>query len=120
MALVRITGDRLVVELQGLHKLWALKSRIDVPLAHVRGATVDPGIVREPKGIRAPGLHIPGAAAIGTFRRDGEKHFWDVRGGSHAVVVQLDDESYDRLVVEVADPHAVVDEINRAILRTGR
>lgn len=54
MARVTIAGDRLLVQLEGLHKLWALKSRIDVPLASVRGATVDPGIVREPKGMRAP------------------------------------------------------------------
>ena len=119
MARLSIAADRLVMELQGLHKLWALKSRIDVPLAHVRGATVDPGIVREPKGLRAPGLHVPGAAVIGTFRRDGEKHFWDVTGRAHPVVVQLVDEDYDRLIVEVADPHAVVDQVNRAVLRAG-
>lgn len=57
---------------------------------------------------------------IGTFRRGGEKHFWDVLGGARAVVIQLADEAYDRLVVEVADPQGVVDGINRAILPSGR
>jgi len=91
MASVSVTDDLLTVDVQGLHRLWAFKRRIRVPLAHVRGATPDPGIVHEPKGLRAPGLHVPGAAVIGTFHCDGEKHFWDVRVGTHTIVIELAD-----------------------------
>lgn len=118
MARVTVADDLLTVDLQGLHRLWAFKRRITVPLAHVRGATADPGIVNEPKGLRAPGLHIPGAAVIGTFYRDGEKHFWDVRSGAHAVVIELADDAYARLVVDVEDPRSTVDVINRAAARS--
>lgn len=117
MARVSVTDDLLTVDLQGLHQLWAFKRRIRVPLAHVRGATADPGIVHEPKGMRAPGLHLPGAAVIGSFRRKGEKHFWDVRSGAHAVVIELADETYDRLIVDVEDPRSTVDTINHALTR---
>jgi hypothetical protein len=117
MARVRIEGDRLVVELTGLHRLWALKRRLTVPLASVRGATVDPGMAREVEGMRAPGLRIPGVAAMGTFRRSDGKDFWDVGRGTRTIVVQLADAQWDRLVLEVDEPHAVVDEINRAIAR---
>ena len=92
------------MDLQGLHRLCAFKRRIRVPLAHVRGAIPAPDIVHEPKGRRAPGLHVPGVAVIGTFHRDGERHFWDVRDGTHAIVVELTNETYDRLVVDVKDP----------------
>ena len=54
MASVSITDDLLTLDMQGLHQLLAFKRRIRVPLAHVRGATADPGIVHEPKGLRAP------------------------------------------------------------------
>ena len=71
-------------------------------------------MVHEPKGVRAPGLHVPGAAVIGTFQREHEKHFWDVRTGTHAIVIELAEEDYARLVIDVDDPRAVVDMINGA------
>jgi hypothetical protein len=114
MTRVTVENNELRVELEGMHKVWALKNSISVPLQHVRGATVDPGIAREGKGLRAPGTHIPGVFAAGTFHKDGEKIFWDVRDPNKAVVIQLVDESYARLVLEVDDPRATVDLINRA------
>lgn len=105
MARVNVTDKLLTVDMQGMHQLWAFKRRIRVPLAHVRGATVDPGIVHEPKGLRVPGLHVPGAATIGTFQHDGERHFWDVRSGAHAV--------------DVDNPRTTVDTINRALSHPG-
>ncbi|AGZ38524.1 hypothetical protein [Actinoplanes friuliensis] len=117
MAHVRIEGDDLIVDIEGLNKMWALKSRITVPLTHVRGATFDPGIVREPKGLRAPGTHVPGVIVAGTFHADGERVFWDVRDADKAVVIQLDDAEYARLVIEVDDPRAAVDLIEQALVR---
>ena len=42
MAKVHIDGDSLIVEIEGSDKLWALKSRLIIPLANVLGATADP------------------------------------------------------------------------------
>ncbi|MEU6275665.1 hypothetical protein ABZ871_25095 [Streptomyces populi] len=120
MALISIDRERglLTAEFQGLDKLWTLKSRLEIPLAHVRGATHDPGIAREPKGIRVGGTHFPGVITAGRFRRDGERLFWDVKNPDKAVVIELADaESYDRLVIEVDDPRAAVALIERSIVR---
>jgi len=117
MAHVLIENDHLLVKLQGWHQVWALTRAVRVPVDHVRGATADPGIVHEPKGLRAPGLHVPGAAVIGTFTRDGERNFWGVRDGSHAIVIELAQERFTRLVVDVEHPRAVVDLINQATSR---
>src|SRR5262249_34960283 len=117
MASVSIDGDTLVVEIEGLDKLWALKSKLVIPLANVRGATADPGAVQEPKGIRAPGAHIPNVIPAGTFHLHGEKVFWDVHDARKAVVIQLADERYARLVIEVDDPRAVVDLVERSVRR---
>ncbi|MFI7597296.1 hypothetical protein [Actinoplanes sp. NPDC049681] len=118
MADVRISDGTLIVEIEGLDKLWALKSRLEIPLGNVRGATVDPGIVKEPKGLRAPGAHIPGVITAGTFHIDGERVFWDVRDPARAVVIELADERYARLVVQVDDPRDTVTRIEQAIPRT--
>ncbi|MEU7479741.1 hypothetical protein AB0A63_27375 [Lentzea sp. NPDC042327] len=117
MAVISVQGEDLVVEMEGLDKLWALKSRLTIPLANVRGATADPGIAGEPKGLRAPGTHLPGVITAGTFHRDGEKVFWAVRDGKNAVVVELADEQFTRLVVEVDDPREAVALVEKAIRR---
>ncbi len=117
MVRISIDGRDLIVHVQGLDKLWALKSRLTVPLEHVRGATADPGIVREPKGWRAPGAHIPGVIIAGTFRQDGQKVFWVVHDSTKAVVIELRDETYQRLVLEVEDPRATVSQIERALAK---
>lgn len=46
--------------------LWVFKSRLDIPLAHVRGATADLEIAKERKGIRVPGLFVPRVITAGT------------------------------------------------------
>ncbi|MGV9971792.1 hypothetical protein [Nocardia beijingensis] len=113
MAEITIAGTDLVVRLKGLDKLWALKSRLVIPLTNVRGATIDPGIGRERKGVRAPGTYLPGVITAGTFHVDGERVFWDVRDPGQAVVVELADERYARLVLQVDNPAEVVAMIER-------
>ncbi|CCH30029.1 hypothetical protein ABZ816_31830 [Actinosynnema sp. NPDC047251] len=115
MALVDIDGDDLVVVMEGLDKLWALKSSLTIPLANVRGATADPGIATERKGIKAPGTHLPGVITAGTFHLDGDKVFWDVKDASKAVVIELADERYARLVLQVDDPRATVALVEDAL-----
>ncbi|MET8573101.1 hypothetical protein [Streptomyces sp. NPDC004783] len=115
MAHISIDDGNLIVEIEGLDKLWALKSRLTIPLAHVRGATADPGVVKEPKGLRSPGTHLPGVVTAGTFHIDGERVFWDVHDPAKAVVIQLADERYARLVIQVADPRATVALIEDAL-----
>jgi len=111
---VTIEGNQLVVEPRGLDKLWSFTRRLEIPIEHVRGATADPGANTEPKGLRAPGLSVPGKTA-GAFHRDGEKIFWNVSNGRDTVVIELRDEDYQRLVLTVDDPRAVVRAVNDAV-----
>jgi hypothetical protein len=115
MATVTVEGTDLVISVKGMDRLWALKSQLTIPIAHVRGITADPGIVHEPKGRRWPGAHIPRVVVAGTFVQDGEKIFWDVRDTSRAVVIELHDEEYQRLVVQVADPRETVRLVEEAL-----
>ena len=120
MVRVSITADELTVRILGLHQVLAFRRQIGIPLDHVRGATVDPGITQESRGIRAPGTRIPGVT-LGTYYpsgyRTGPKTFWDVVGSRHVIVIELVDEDYERLIVDVRDPRSTVDEINQALTR---
>lgn len=117
---VTLTADALLVEPKGLDKMWSLTRRLTIPLSHVRGATVDPDVAAERKGLRHPGLAVPGKWA-GTFTKDGDTCFWNVsgrrRGHRRTIVVQLDQEKYQRLYLTVADPRATVDAVNAALSR---
>ncbi|MFI6869383.1 hypothetical protein [Nocardia sp. NPDC050406] len=110
-----VQDQKLIIRMEGLNKLWALKSRLEIPLANVRGVTADPGVIKEPKGIRAPGAHLPGVITAGTFYSEGERIFWDVRDASKAVVIELRDDRYARLVIQVDDPRATIDLIEAAL-----
>jgi hypothetical protein len=120
MASVTVDGENLVVEIEGLDKLWALKSRLTIPLANVRGATADPGVTQDSKGMRAPGTHIRGIITAGTFHLDGERIFWDVHDSAKAVVIELADERYARLIIQVDDPAATVALVVRALTENPR
>jgi hypothetical protein len=114
MNTVTLTETTLTIEPRGLDRVWSFTRRLDIPLAHVRGAPFDPGANHEPKGLRAPGLAVPGKWA-GTFTRDGDRAFWNVSAPGATIVVELADERYARLVLTTEDPRGVVDAINAAI-----
>ncbi len=120
VATIRVGDQDLYVEMSGIDRLWSLHSRLEIPLVHVAGARVDPEGVRAASltGLKAGGARIPGHLTAGTFRQEGEWVFWDVHDADRSVVVDLHDERYARLVVEVDDPTATAAEINRAVDRT--
>ena len=117
MTTVEITGDQLVVTMRGLDRWWSLRRRLTVPLAHVRGATADPGVGRESAGLRSPGTHVPRVVTAGSYRKDGEWTFWNLRAGQEPLVVQLDGERYARLVLGVADARATAERIEQRLSR---
>jgi hypothetical protein len=108
VAEVEVTENALIVHVRGMDRLWALKSRLEIPLSHLVGAEVDPGLARKwHKGIRAGGTHVPGVITAGTFYQEDERVFWDVHDPVKTVVIQLRDERYARLVIEVENPSAM-------------
>jgi len=109
MVTVSVQGAELVLEVEGLDKLWTLRSRLQLPLAHVRSVQPDPEAARRWfHGFRLAGSNIPGVLTAGTFYEDGGLVFWDVHNPERAIALELSHERYRRLIVEVADPTATV------------
>jgi hypothetical protein len=107
--------DKLTLHVQGADKLWAFKSSLEIPLRHIRGVRVDPEIARGWwHGIRMPGTHLPGVIVAGTFYQDGKRVFWDVHYPENTIVIELHDERYDELIVEVENPQMAVETIRTA------
>ena len=115
MAEVEIAQDALIVHVEGMDRLFALRSRLEVPLSHVAGAEVDPEEARRRwHGIMERGIWVPGPITVGTFYQEGELVFWDVHDPQKTVVIRLKDERYRRLVIEVEDPEATAARVNEA------
>ena len=106
---VSVEQGRLRLEVQGWDKMWALRSRLEIPLEHVYSVRIDPEPARGAwHGLRLPGTEIPGLLTAGTFYQKGDWVFYDVHDPERTVVLELDHEHYKRLVIEVDDPPAVV------------
>jgi hypothetical protein len=113
---VTVAGDHAVFQIEGLDKLWALRSRLTIPLAHITHAEHDPEQVgRWWHGLKVLGTDVPGLFAAGTFLFRGEMVFCDIRDPAQTIVVSLEHERYKKLIFEVADPQAAVKMLADAI-----
>jgi hypothetical protein len=111
-----IAEGKLVLHVQGADKLWAFKSSLEIPLVHIAGVRTDPEIALGwYHGIRMPGTNVPGVITAGTFYQDGKRVFWDVHHPEKTIVIDLHDERFNQLVVEVADPNAAVKLVQTAL-----
>ncbi len=109
MVTVAVDGSQLVLQVQGLDKLWSLRSRLEIPLSHIEAVRPEPGAARHwYDGLRLGGTYIPGILTAGTFYEHGGLVFWDVHNPEHAIGFDLTHELYRRLIVEVADPAATI------------
>ena len=116
MVTVSVEADQVIFAVEGLDKLWALRSQLTIPAAHIRGvrrgADVEMGLF---DGLKLAGTSVPGLFRAGTFLQHGDLVFWDVSDRQNAIVVELEHEHYRQLIIEVADPAAAVQTIEAAI-----
>jgi hypothetical protein len=111
MATLRREGDELVLRLNDLEKLGALRNDVRVPATAVGLVRVTDAPFRELRGIRAPGTGFPGVIAVGTWRYRGGKDFAALYRGGPAVVVDLVGAEFKRLLVSAHDAAAVRDDL---------
>jgi len=120
MVEITIETDKVVFEVQGWDQLWSLRSRLEIPLTHIRGAHTDPHpAMGWFQGLKLAGSDLPNLFRAGTFYQDGGLVFWDVRHPENTIVVDLDHERFQKLVIEVADPTAAAKQITSALSVSG-
>ncbi len=69
------------------------------------------------RAVRMPGTNIPGVITAGTSYQHGQRVFWDVHNPENTIVIELRDERYNELIVEVADPQATVELVKSVLPR---
>ena len=80
MVNVKIEDGKLVLTLEGLDKLWAMKSHLAIPLGNVSAVRADAKIAAEKgrTGLKLTGARLGERLIAGSFRQDGKTVFWDV------------------------------------------
>ena len=116
MAEVDLTGDTLVIHAQVRDRILTFRSRLEIPLTYVVGAEVDPEIAQAQwRGFESSGLQVPEIGTVSSLYKDGGRVFWNVHHPEKNVVIQLRDEKYSQLVIEVKEPATTIATIQKAI-----
>jgi hypothetical protein len=117
MAAVGVSpDDELLVRPVGLVRLWALSKGIDCPVTSIS----DVGVSERkalPRKWRTLGTHLPGVMTAGRFRSHGDNDLWMVGRAKEVLVIELHDQPFRHIIVEVEDPHAAVEALRAAMNR---
>ncbi|GAA1057792.1 hypothetical protein GCM10017608_01940 [Agromyces luteolus] len=112
MANLRVHNDRLEVHLTPAEKSLALRGAdVIVQRDDIRSATItdDPWIwVR---GIRRRGTEVPLVIAVGVWKTHSGSDFVLVKGKRQAVVLELSDGEFDRLVLSTSRAAELIDRL---------
>ncbi|WP_248884202.1 hypothetical protein [Acidithiobacillus acidisediminis] len=112
MVHVTLQNDTVLFEVMGLHKLWSLKSRLEIPLSEIISVHKYSAAAHDSKGWRVAGTYIPDLITAGTYYCDGKRSFWDSCNGDNAIFVTLTNNRYNQLIVEVEDPDVVIHSLD--------
>ncbi len=118
MVEISVVDGHVLVEVQGMHRLWALRSTLRVPLSDIVSIKHDPErATRAFPGLKVPGTHIPTVYTAGTYyQSDFRPDFWTVRHPEQAIVIQCaKDAAYDEIIVEVQNPASTVALVEAAL-----
>jgi hypothetical protein len=118
MAQITIADGVLTVQLRSVDKILALHGNLSVPLSHIRGVEVRPEEAFQFfHGLRV-GTNIPHVLTAGTFFTPAGKLFFDMRDPERSIGIDLEHDTYTRLIIQVDDdvaPESVAAAIRAAL-----
>jgi hypothetical protein len=114
MAQLTTAEGTVTLAMTWIERLEGMRGDIDAPVGSVTAVRASDDLWAELRGIRAPGTGIPGVVAVGTRRGSFGRDFAVVHGKGPGVVVEFDGQPFQRWVVSVDDPGAVVEQLTGA------
>lgn len=110
MTTLTITADAVAVRFTRLEKVLGLVGDHVVPRSAVTAAEVVPDGLSAARGLRAPGLGIPGRRKLGTWRGHG-RTLVSVRRGQPAVQLSLEGQGWARWLIGTDDAARLVGDL---------
>lgn len=117
MATVEVDGTTLRVRLTASEKIAGLLRDVTVPVAQVVGADVVEDGLGAARGLRAPGLGLPGARKVGTWRTRSGRRLVAVDARTPALRVDLAGSPWAGLVVSTPDAAELATRLRAAVAR---
>ncbi len=118
MAKINLNSTTASVDFTRAEKLAGLLRDIEVPLACVQEVAVEPDGLQAARGVRAPGLAIPGLRKVGTWRGKGRRTAVSVRRDQPALALTLDGHKYSELLIGLDDADQVASRLRGATRRS--
>ncbi len=112
MVSVTLHENEFIFDILGSHKFWAFENRIRVPRDKIIRAYQSNDEFTFWIGWKMPGTQLPWVITAGTYIKKGKRNFWDVSNKKNAIIVELKDSYYHKLIIEVENPEAVMNELN--------
>ena len=105
MALLKIAGEKLKLELSSLEKLGAFHPSLEIDISQVESIEEipSPWTSKVLKGVRAPGTGIPFVIMLGTLRYRGGKDFCAIYKRQPHAVISLKSGEFKRWIVAIGD-----------------
>jgi len=104
MATVEITDQTVRVHLTTRERVAALHSSFTIDRDQIVAVESVSNAVAAPRGLRSPGLALPGRVKIGVWRSRAGRQFVDVRRGIPGVRLRLKGHRYHEVLLSIADP----------------
>jgi hypothetical protein len=108
VATIETTQETVRIRLTRAERFFGLLRDLELPRAAITEAEAVPAGLAAVRGLRAPGLGLPGVRAVGTWRRRGEKSYVSVRRHQPAVRLRLAGQRFDTVLIGTDDPERVV------------
>ncbi|SNB35104.1 hypothetical protein [Flavobacterium psychrophilum] len=114
MVKIITTENEFIFEVKGLHKIWSLKSNVKIAKKNIVKVYQNKEELKGFKGIKF-GTFIPFLITAGTYYYKGKRNFWDVCNKQNAIIVELKDSSYNKLIIEVKNTIETINLLNNTI-----
>ena len=104
--------NEFIFDILRSHKFWAFENKIKVPKDKIVRAYQSNDEFTFSIGWKIPGTQLPWVITAGTYIKKGKRNFWDVCNKKNAIIVELKDSYYNKLIIEVENPEETMSLLN--------
>ena len=116
---IKIEGNNLVFEINGIDIILAIKRTITIPLEHVVSVSTEKIPWAVFQQLKLGGTNIPGIVKDGRYLSSDGFMFFEMHHPDKCITVTLNHELYKKIIFEVEDKETAAKIINDA-LNSGR
>ena len=114
---IDIENGNLIFTLTGIDKVLALKSKLTIPLNHVKSVSTAKADWNYFKMVKVMATRVPEIVADGIFVSKEGFLFYEMHDPDKCITVELENEKYKKVVFQVPDKESTAKKIQEALDR---